>query len=37
MQRHRMVYKLVEDEMSAEGGVHALALTTKTPDEYQKV
>jgi BolA-like protein 1 len=31
--RHRMVYKLVEEEMKRDGGIHALQLRTKTPDE----
>lgn len=31
--RHRMVYALLRDEMSAEGGIHALQLRTMTPDE----
>ncbi|RKP07167.1 bola domain-containing protein [Thamnocephalis sphaerospora] len=37
MQRHRMIYKLLAEEMAAEGGVHALALNTKTPQEYTRV
>ncbi|TVY31653.1 BolA-like protein [Lachnellula subtilissima] len=31
--RHRMVYKLVDEEMKKEGGIHALQLRTRTPDE----
>lgn len=31
--RHRMVYHLFKDEMAAEGGIHALQLTTRTSDE----
>jgi BolA protein len=31
--RHRMVYKLVDEEMKKEGGVHALQLRTRTPEE----
>lgn len=31
--RHRMVYALLRDEMSAEGGIHALQLRTMTPEE----
>ena len=31
--RHRMVYKLVEDEMKRDGGIHALQLRTRTPEE----
>lgn len=34
--RHRLVYGLLKDEMSAENGVHALQLQTKTPSEYAK-
>ena len=32
IQRHRMVYAPLEDVMG--GALHALALTTKTPEEY---
>ena len=34
--RHRMVYALLKDEMSAEGGIHALQLRTRTPEEEEK-
>ncbi|KAJ5698088.1 hypothetical protein N7462_000093, partial [Penicillium macrosclerotiorum] len=34
--RHRMVYALVKEEMTAEGGIHALQLKTKTPAEEQR-
>ncbi|KAF2089180.1 bola-like protein [Saccharata proteae CBS 121410] len=34
--RHRMVYALMKDDMAREGGVHALQLKTKTPEEEQK-
>jgi len=34
--RHRMVYGLLKDEMAAEGGIHALQLRTRTPDEEAK-
>ncbi|KAL1967804.1 hypothetical protein VTN77DRAFT_2493 [Rasamsonia byssochlamydoides] len=34
--RHRMVYALLKDEMSREGGIHALQLRTRTPEEEQK-
>ncbi|KAJ5895646.1 BolA-like protein [Penicillium taxi] len=34
--RHRMVYALLKDEMSREGGIHALQLKTKTPAEEQR-
>jgi len=32
IQRHRMVYAPLQDVMG--GALHALALTTKTPEEY---
>jgi stress-induced morphogen len=31
--RHRMVNSLMKDEMAREGGIHALQLTTRTPEE----
>jgi len=31
--RHRMVYKLVDEEMKKDGGIHALQLRTRTPEE----
>ncbi|GES65300.1 BolA domain protein [Aspergillus terreus] len=34
--RHRMVYALLKEEMSQEGGIHALQLRTRTPDEEQR-
>ncbi|PYI05646.1 bola-like protein, partial [Aspergillus sclerotiicarbonarius CBS 121057] len=34
--RHRMVYALLKEEMSQEGGIHALQLRTKTPEEEQR-
>ncbi|GAB7338071.1 hypothetical protein MBLNU457_4439t1 [Dothideomycetes sp. NU457] len=34
--RHRMVYTLLKDEMAAVGGIHALQLTTRTPEEDEK-
>ncbi|KAB8078738.1 bola protein [Aspergillus leporis] len=34
--RHRMVYGLLKDEMSQEGGIHALQLRTRTPEEEQR-
>ncbi|KAK9694723.1 BolA domain UV induced protein Uvi31 [Basidiobolus ranarum] len=33
MQRHRMIYSLLNDELAE--GLHALALKTKTPKEVQ--
>ena len=35
--RHRMVYALLKDEMSAEGGIHALQLRTRTIEEEDKI
>ena len=35
--RHRMVYTLLKDEMAREGGIHALQLRTKTPEEEEKI
>jgi len=32
-----MVYGLLKDEMEREGGIHALQLRTKTPEEEEKV
>jgi BolA protein len=34
VERHRMIYKLLEREMAR--GVHALAMTTLTPEESAK-
>ncbi|KAL4919080.1 bola protein [Aspergillus aurantiobrunneus] len=34
--RHRMVYALLKDELSRDGGIHALQLRTKTPEEEQR-
>lgn len=34
--RHRMVYSLLKDEMAREGGIHALQLRTRTPEEEKK-
>ena len=31
--RHRMVYGLLKEEMAKEGGIHALQLRTRTPEE----
>lgn len=35
--RHRMVYTLLNDELKQEGGIHALQLRTKTPEEEEKL
>lgn len=34
--RHRIVYALLDDELKREGGIHALQLRTKTPEEEEK-
>lgn len=34
--RHRIVYQLLKDELAQEGGVHALQLQTRTPEEEAK-
>jgi acid stress-induced BolA-like protein IbaG/YrbA len=35
--RHRMVYGLLKEEMAREGGIHALQLRTKTPEEEERI
>ena len=35
--RHRMVYALLDEELKREGGIHALQLRTKTPEEQEKL
>ena len=32
-----MVYALLKEEMAKEGGIHALQLKTRTPEEEQKI
>lgn len=34
--RHQMVYDLFKDEMAREGGIHALQLKTRTPEEEER-
>jgi stress-induced morphogen len=34
--RHRMVYGLLKEEMAREGGIHALQLRTRTPQEEEQ-
>ena len=34
--RHRMVYGLLKDEMSQQGGIHALQLRTRTKEEEDR-
>ncbi|KAI8451496.1 bola-like protein-domain-containing protein [Phakopsora pachyrhizi] len=33
IQRHRMVYELLKDELNKEGGIHALSIQAFTPEE----
>jgi stress-induced morphogen len=35
--RHRMVYSLLKEEMAREGGIHALQLRTRTPEEDERI
>ena len=37
MAKHRMIYKILKEEMSREGGIHSLQLTTKDPPEETTV
>ncbi|KAI9870763.1 MAG: hypothetical protein M1830_003832 [Pleopsidium flavum] len=34
--RHRMVYALLKEEMEKAGGIHALQLRTRTPEEEER-
>lgn len=34
--RHRMVYALLKEEMERTGGIHALQLRTRTPEEEER-
>ncbi|KAF7506385.1 hypothetical protein GJ744_011851 [Endocarpon pusillum] len=34
--RHRMVYAILREELDRPGGIHALQLRTKTPEEDEK-
>ncbi|KAI9802736.1 MAG: hypothetical protein M1825_002758 [Sarcosagium campestre] len=34
--RHRMVYALLKDELARAGGIHALQLRTRTPEEEER-
>ena len=34
--RHRMVYALLDEELKREGGIHALQLKTRTPEEAER-
>ncbi len=35
--RHRIVYGLLKEELEREGGIHALQLRTKTPEEEERL
>ncbi|KAI9733016.1 MAG: hypothetical protein M1834_003560 [Cirrosporium novae-zelandiae] len=35
--RHRMIYSLLKDELQREGGIHALQLQTRTPEEEERI
>lgn len=32
-----MIYSLMADEMAKEGGIHALQLQTRTPEEEERI
>lgn len=34
--RHRMVYALLKEDLDRPGGIHALQLRTRTPEEEEK-
>ncbi|EXJ61382.1 BolA protein [Cladophialophora psammophila CBS 110553] len=34
--RHRMIYSLLKEELDRPGGIHALQLRTKTPQEVER-
>ena len=34
--RHRMIYSLLKEELERQGGIHALQLRTKTPEEIER-
>lgn len=34
--RHRMIYGLLKDELAMDGGIHALQLKTRTPEEEER-
>ncbi|KAL8948791.1 MAG: hypothetical protein Q9222_005053 [Ikaeria aurantiellina] len=34
--RHRMVYALLKDDLDRAGGIHALQLKTRTPEEEER-
>ena len=35
--RHRMVYALLKEELEKAGGIHALQLRTRTPEEEARI
>ncbi|KXS17405.1 bola-like protein [Gonapodya prolifera JEL478] len=36
VKRHQLIYSLLDEELKVKG-LHALGLTTKTPDEWEKL
>lgn len=34
--RHRMIYALLKEELDRPGGIHALQLRTRTPEEEER-
>lgn len=36
VQRHRLVYDCLQEEFAGETPLHALSMTLKTPEEYEK-
>lgn len=34
--RHRLIYGMFKDEMAQANGIHAMQLSTKTPEEWEK-
>ena len=35
--RHRLIYALLRDELARDGGIHALQLQTRTPEEEERL
>ena len=37
IERHRMIYKILHDDMEAQGGgIHALSMATYTPEQWKE-